>query len=146
MPRRQPRKCEPKVGGPSLDRSTELCLTYGHSFGVGELEDPRDWAIAWQRFGGAILRNYIKAFPGSRPAALYLLGELPSFGCHPKKILRHLVRIGDRSMDTSLHRRREELELLTERGIVSLDEARAGEARLATTHPERCEGWAPLSE
>jgi len=39
-------------------------------------EDRGAYAILWKRYGAEILREWIEDFPGTRPMALYLLGEI----------------------------------------------------------------------
>jgi hypothetical protein len=135
MPRRQPRKCVEKIGGPALTLPTQLCLCYGHSFDVGELEKPQDWAIAWGRFKGRIMAEYVAAYPGSRPAACYLLGEIAPYRPHPTEILRHPVKVGGRSLDTALHGWQEECDHLVALGLLTDREIDEANARLDSPEP-----------
>ena len=42
-----------------------------------ELRTVEDWQRLWHRWGSVILPKALKAFPGTRPFAMYVVGEIP---------------------------------------------------------------------
>jgi hypothetical protein len=65
-------------GGDFLDHQTEHALLFGlgskHNVVIRELSM---WAREWGVWRDRILPKFIAAFPGRRPAAAYIVGELP---------------------------------------------------------------------
>lgn len=63
---------------PFLDYQTEHALLFGlgsrHSVVIREL---CMWAQEWSQWRDVIVPKFIAAFPGKRPAAAYITGELP---------------------------------------------------------------------
>ncbi len=106
----------------------------GEALGVADMKTRRDFAVAWQQYGGDVLRAWVKAFPGSRPLGGYIAGRFPWWpGENPHKAL---VRKGSLPVvpdyvDLSLHRGWEEFETLLEAGVIDKSEARAAEQRLS---------------
>lgn len=129
MPRRTVNRCARRADGQAIDETTELLLTHGHCFGVAAWEQPlqarSELARLWNRWGDLLTARWIQAYPGSRPMALYLLGELPApTWRHELPALRHPVRVGGELAiaDRAWHGRRVELEHLDELGILADDE------------------------
>lgn len=62
-----------------LNWMLEEALLLGESF-IGpapELDTVDDWRRAWERWGGIILPKSLEHRPGTRPFALYAIGEIP---------------------------------------------------------------------
>ena len=59
-----------------LSPHLEACLVRWVGFAGPEpsLRTRQDWAEAWRRWGGTVLSKWVRAFPGTRPAAMYAAG------------------------------------------------------------------------
>lgn len=62
-----------------LDEDLRHCLEEWQScFGIDpSLKSRADWAEAWARWSGVILPEFLKRYPGCRPAAMYAAGLVP---------------------------------------------------------------------
>lgn len=142
MPRRTVTKCRRRHAGDRLDKTDEVCLVWGHCFGVREWERPlqsrANLARLWSRWGAEITRRWVEAFPGSRPAACYLLGLIgPPAWKHEFPACRHPVVIEGEVVieDMGWHCREIELDHLVDLGLVDDDEYRAAVERLDGPDP-----------
>jgi hypothetical protein len=153
MPRRAVTKCSRRHAGERPGQTEELCLVWGHCFGVADWERPlesrAEFSRLWGRWGAEITRRWSKAYPGSRPVGSYLAGEIePPAWRHELPALRHPVRIGEELAieDRAWHCREIELDHLVGLGIVDDDEYEAALERLAGSEPtagRRYEALAP---
>jgi len=65
-------------GGDFLDYQTEYALLFGlGSSGNVVIRELPVWAREWAMYRDRLLPKFIAAFPGKRPAAAYITGELP---------------------------------------------------------------------
>jgi hypothetical protein len=127
MPRRNVNKCPRRGNGKTLDVTDELNLCDGHAFGPWDFHSRDEFATPWRRWGKEITRRWIEGFPGSRPMAAYILGEItPPTWKHKLPGLRHPMRpisgVEVRIADTGWHKTVEELEHLDRLGLVDDDE------------------------
>lgn len=90
-------------GGPALEYELEHCLLFGKGSG-GQLviRHLELFEREWKRWREVILPKCAAAFPGRRPAAAYITGELPMRPVqidmpltHPLRDIRSLYVIGD---------------------------------------------------
>jgi hypothetical protein len=89
-------------GGPKLTYELEHCLLFGKgSAGQLVIRHQDLFSREWRTFKKVILPKFIECFPGRRPAAMYITGELPMRPlriemplCHPLRDLRSLYVIG----------------------------------------------------
>ena len=142
MPRRSVQKCTRRFNGETIATSDELCLVWGHCFGVDDWEEllrsRAEFARLWTRWRTDLLDRWIEAFPGSRPAACYVIGEIPPPPWrHEIPALRHPVRIGGETVieDRAGLCRAAELDHLVELGVVDAAEEAEAIARLAGPRP-----------
>jgi hypothetical protein len=139
MPRRTVSRCSPKslgATGPKITTDIEWNLIAGDCFGFLDLHTREEFAEPWKRWGAEITKRWIEAFPGSRPAACYILGEIPApTWTHPTPGLRHPLRSTIKGVtlawDTAGHKQEPELDHLLDLGLVSDEELEAAEKRLA---------------
>lgn len=136
MPRRTAPTCRLRSPDDRIDVTVELNLVTGHCFQFADLTTRAAFAAAWDDWGDLILPRYVAQFPGSRPFALYVLGEIkPPNVVNPDPMFRHPFRSIDggtvRMADTTWHRRRAELEHLDSIGLIDDDEWERAVARLA---------------
>jgi hypothetical protein len=136
MPRRNAPTCRLRSPDDRIDATVEINLTRGDCFGIGDLTSRSAFAAAWDDWGDELLPRYVAQFPGSRPMAAYILGEIePPTWTNPIPLCRHPFRSIDggtvRLADTSWHRGRAELEHLDALGLIDDDEWEAAVARLA---------------
>jgi hypothetical protein len=142
MPRRTVTKCSRRHAGEKLDVLHERNLTHGEVWGVRawQFTTRAEFAAAWGRWGDVILPRWIEHCPGSRPAAMYVLGlirppkwihELPGLRRPFRQIEGATVRIPD----LGWHRFVPELENLYHLGIVGDDEYELAVERLDGPQP-----------
>ncbi len=63
-----------------LDHEMEECLVYGYPLVLDTLASLRtidEWRAAWSRWRDTVLPKVLEHRPGTRPAAMYVLGEIP---------------------------------------------------------------------
>lgn len=144
MPRRNVTRCPRRGSSATIDYIEEVVLTHGHAWGVAAWEEllrsRHAFARAWGRWRDELTARWIAAYPGSRPMAAYVTGEIPAPDlAHELPALRHpvilegTVVIADRG---HWHRQVAELEYLD--GLGLLDD---GEYALAV---ERLDGPDPV--
>ncbi len=89
--------------GPALEYELEHCLLFGKGSG-GQLviRHLELFEREWRRWREVILPKFVTAFPGRRPAAAYITGEVPLRPvqiempqCNPIRDSRSLYVIGD---------------------------------------------------
>lgn len=142
MPRRAVQKCTRRHVGDTIDTTDELCLIWGHCFQVADWERPlesrAEFSRLWGRWGDEITRRWIAAYPGSRPAGLYVLGLIqPPDWRHECPACRHPISLEGEVVveDRAWHGRDPELEHLYEIGLVDADEYEAAVERLDGPEP-----------
>lgn len=142
MPRRTVQKCGRRHAGATLSTTDELCLTIGHAFGVRDWEEPLQsqagFRRLWSQWGTEITTRWIEAYPGSRPAGAYAVGEIePPAWQHEVDALRHPVAIAGTIVidDAAWHCREIELDHLVGLGLVGDAEYEAAIQRLAEAEP-----------
>jgi len=141
--RRVVSRCARRGAPDRIEQVDELVLTVGHAFGVATWEEPLNTHAAllrlWNRWRDEITPRWIEAYPGSRPMAGYLVGEIePPAWRHELPALRHPIRIGDRGVviaDRAWHMREEELAHLVDIGVVDADERDLAIERLESAQP-----------
>jgi hypothetical protein len=113
MPLRAAPKCSRRsCRREHLEQTVELCLIWGHCFGFADLRTRAEFAKPWATFGPEIIRRWIAAYPGSRPMATYVLGEIePWSWTHPLLSARERAAAIERlaSSDARSHTRYNEL-------------------------------------
>jgi hypothetical protein len=136
MPRKILTKCSRRgSAGDTLDEQVESNLTCGHCFGHWDLRSRVEFARPWTIHGEEIVRRWRAAYPGSRPMAMYVLGEIePPTWKHEWPALRHPLRAIEgctvEIADTGWHKTPAELEHLAALGLIDRKERRAAERRL----------------
>jgi hypothetical protein len=136
MPRKILTKCSRRGStDDTLDDVVEMNLTGGDCFGHWDLRTRVEFARPWQTWGEEILRRWRAAFPGSRPFAMYVLGEIPpATWVNDWPALRHPLRSIEgctvQIADCGWHRTAHELEHLDALGLIDRKEWRAAERRL----------------
>jgi hypothetical protein len=136
MPRRNAPRCGRRtVAANSLDQLVEHNLCHGDCFGFADLTTRAEFARPWAMFGEEITARWIEAFPGSRPMAAYILGEIePPPWAHDLPALRHPLRpirgVEIVMPDTAWHRRLPEVEHLAALGLLDDQEHEAAIERL----------------
>lgn len=84
MPRRVVTKCAKRhTLADQLDHAVECNLVWGECFGPWDLHTRAEFARPWATWGDEITRRWKAAFPGSRPMACYLLGEIAAPAWQP---------------------------------------------------------------
>lgn len=137
MPRRTVTRCTRRtVAADQLDALVEWNLTAGECFGAFDLESRGEFARPWAVWADEITRRWSEAFPGSRPMAVYILGELPAPSwCHRLPGLRRPLRpirgVDIEMLDVGWHRLLPEAEHLADIGAIDGDEYDRALARLA---------------
>ena len=136
MPRAAGPKCRRRrTPVDELDRTVEMNLTHGHCFGPWDLQTRAEFARPWSTWRDEITSRWRAAFPGSRPAAAYLLGEIPPPAWRPGwRPLRTIPGI-DVALPSNWLLQEHELEHLVEIGEVDRAEHRAALERLAGPEP-----------
>jgi hypothetical protein len=132
MPRAPGPKCRRRTTAlDELDRTVEMNLGDGHAFGPWDLHSRADFARPWATWGPEITRRWIAAFPGSRPLAAYLLGEVepPPWrpGWRPMRTIRGIDVV---LPGNGFHKQEAELEHLDAIGLLTATERKAALARL----------------
>ena len=127
MPRRNVQKCVRRnTPADRLDHTVEINLVSGECFGPWDLPDRTAFARPWATWGDEITRRWIEGFPGSRPMAAYLLGEIaaPVWKPGPPLHWRPLRRIEgvDVVMPGNWHKQYAELLHLDGLGLIDDDE------------------------
>lgn len=136
MPRRSVTRCERRsVSADQLDALVERNLAYGDAFGAFDLESRAEFARPWARWGEEITRRWVDAFPGSRPMAAYMLGEItPPTWMHElpalRKPLRAIRELDIELLDIGWHLFLPEAEHLADIGVVDDEEWDRAVARL----------------
>lgn len=137
MPRAKRRIARATVGqGRSLTAPAEweLSIFGGLAIPGAGFDSQRDFDTGWQEYRETILPAWIRAMPGSRPFGCYVCGEIP---LPPLVVDPYPHDTGRRIGNTAYHDARcygigdvDELEYLVARGIVGVDEERAGRQRI----------------
>lgn len=141
MPRRTVQRCiRRSVAAGQLDQTIEMNLLHGECFGCFDLDHRIDFVRPWATWRDELTARWIEAFPGSRPMAAYLLGEIaPPVWQHKLPALRRPLRaitgIDVSMADVGWHRWTPELEHLVEIGVVDDDEHDRALVRLASPDP-----------
>ena len=136
MPSRKAPRCGRTRGLPDrIDELVEMNLTYGDAFGLDDQRRLVDFTRPWSRWRAEITARWVEAFPGSRPLAAYIVGEItPPSWQHELPALRRPFRPiegGTVTMpDTGWHQGQAELDHLDELGLVDADEHDRALARL----------------
>lgn len=153
MPRRTVTKCSRRHAGERPGQTEELCLVWGHCFGVADWERPlasrAEFSRLWSRWGDELTRRWSQAYPGSRPLGLYLVGRIePPAWRHEWPALRHSVVLGGEIVieDRTWHGREPELDHLVELGLVDDEEHEAALERLASPEPTTGRRYQALAE
>jgi hypothetical protein len=128
------------VAAGQLDAAIECNLLYGECFGAFDIEHRTEFARPWLAWRDELTARWVEAFPGSRPMAAYLLGEItPPVWQHPlpafRKPMRPITGINVSISDTGWHRGLPELDHLVEIGLVDDDEHALAVERLASLDP-----------
>lgn len=137
MPRKILTKCHRRGSiDDRLDELVEMNLTAGDCFGHWDLGSLQEFTRPWARWGDEISRRWRAAFPGSRPMAAYIVGEIEAARwVHEWPALRHPLRVIEgcsvRIADTGWHRTEHELEHLDAMGLIDAKERREARRRLA---------------
>lgn len=143
MPRRTAPRCRRRTAAGTLDYTDELVLLHGHAFGVRSWEEllrsRHAFARAWGAWREELTARWRAAYPGSRPMAAYVTGEIPAPDlAHELPALRHpvilegTVVIADRG---HWHQYAAELEYLDGLGLVDDDEYALAVERLDGPDP-----------
>jgi len=145
MPRKILSKCLRRgSAGDTLDELVEINLTCGECFGHWDLKTRAEFARPWSIWGDEITKRWRAAFPGSRPMAAYILGEIePATWEHEWPALRHPLRAIEgcsvEIADCGWRKTEHELAHLRRLRLVDAAELRAAERRLAEV------GWSDYS-
>jgi hypothetical protein len=151
MPRRTAPRCPVRGSADdTLDDIVEVNLTGGDCFGHWDLRSRVAFARPWAIWGDEITRRWRAAFPGSRPMAAYILGEIePPTWTHSIAALRHPLRAIEGSSieiaDTGWHKTAHELEHLLALGQIDIAERRAATRRLADADWSCCGRYHAIS-
>lgn len=138
MPRKILSKCLRRgSAGETLNSTVEMNLTCGECFGHWDLRTRAEFARPWSIWGDEITERWRTAFPGSRPFALYILGEIePATWEHEWPALRHPLRkiegCSVEIADCGWQKTEHELRNLRRLGLVDAAELRAAKRRLAS--------------
>ena len=145
MPRKILSKCLRRGNaGDTLDDLVEINMTCGECFGHWDLKTRAEFARPWAIWGDEITKRWRAAFPGSRPMAAYILGEIePATWKHEWPALRHPLRpiegCSVEIADCGWRKTEHELAHLRRLRLVDAAEVRAAERRLAEV------GWSDYS-
>lgn len=151
MPRRSVTRCERRaVAADQLDALVEWNLTRGDGFGAFDLESRAEFARPWAVWGDEITRRWSEAFPGSRPMAAYILGQItPPTWMHElpalRKPLRAIRGLDIELLDIGWHRFLPEAEHLADIGIIDEEEWDRAIARLESADPIDHRRYRPLA-
>lgn len=137
MPRRVAPRCPVRgTTAEKLDALVEMNLTTGEAFGHWDLRALAEFARPWATFGDEITRRWRAAFPGSRPFAMYVLGEIPPptwrhdwLGL--RRPLRRIEGCGVVIPDCGFHMGEAEFEHLVALGLIDRDEREEALDRLS---------------
>ena len=142
MPRRTITKCSRRGRAHSIEMPVEFHLCHGHVFGcsIWEIATYREFAQHWQSWRDEITRRWVEGYPGSRPMAAYLCGEIEPPGWRRElPALRSPVRTLEgcsvRIEDMGWHRWIPEFEHLDRLGLLTAAERRAALARIRGRDP-----------
>jgi hypothetical protein len=119
-----------------LDELVEMNLTTGDAFHHWDLRTLAEFARPWSVWGPEITERWVAAFPGSRPMAAYILGEItpPTWRHECPGLRRPLRRIEGCTVsipDTGWHKTDHELAHLDALGLIDRHERRAALKRLS---------------
>jgi hypothetical protein len=137
MPRRPGPKCSRRSAGRDhIDQTVELNLVWGDCFGHWDIRTRAEFVRHWLRWGEAITRRWVAAYPGSRPMAAYIVGEIaPPAWVSPPPCRPTPLRLIDGCTvvipDITFHRGEPELEHLDRLGLIEDDEHELALERLA---------------
>ncbi len=135
MPRRTAPKCQRRSASsgenhPLFDQHME-CLRTGNPIcriiGGEPLDDPREFRLLWAEYGEEIMEDWREFYPGSRPMACYLLGEVRPVPLQLKnRYFRQPLKFGNDVAihDRSWHLTPHEFDYLASVGIVKGAEKR----------------------
>jgi hypothetical protein len=136
MPRRTAPRCPIRgIAEDTLDDMVEFNLCTGEAFDHWNLRTRLEFARPWEVWGDEITARWRAAFPGSRPFAMYVLGEIPpATWVNEWPALRHPLRAIEgctvQIADCRWHKTANELEHLDALGLIDRKEWRAAERRL----------------
>jgi hypothetical protein len=136
MPSRKAPRCGRTRGLPDqIDELVEMNLTYGDAFGLDDLRRLVDFTAPWARWKVEITARWAEAFPGSRPLAAYITGDIaPPSWQHELPALRRPFRAiegGTVAMpDIGWHMTQAELDHLDHLRLIDADEHDRALARL----------------
>jgi hypothetical protein len=136
MPRKILTKCSRRGStDDTLSMTVESNLTTGHCFDHWDIRTIGEFRRPWATWGEEILRRWRAAFPGSRPMACYILGEIPPATWTNdwpalRRSLRPIEGCSVQIADTGWHKSVHELEHLDALGMIDRKEWRAAERRL----------------
>lgn len=136
MPRRFVNKCPVRgATADQLEAVAEMNLTDGECFGCFDFDTHLEFSRPWSIWREEITRRWIAGFPGSRPMAAYILGEIePPTWLNKWPILRRPLRpirgVDVRIADCGWHKTVHELEHLDRLGLVDNEEWNAAVDRL----------------
>ncbi len=139
MPRRTAQRCPIRTANDEMLREiVEFNLTNGDCFGHWDLRTRAEFARPWAVWGNEITKRWRAGFPGSRPMAAYILGEIPPPAWkNDLPSLRHPLRQIEgceiEIADVAWHKTAIELEHLDSLGLISAKEWREAELRFAET-------------
>lgn len=137
MPRKILSKCARRgSAGDTLDELVEMNLVDGDAFGHWDLRTRIEFARPWATWGDEITRRWRAAFPGSRPMACYVLGEIePATWVNEWPALRRPLRTIEgctvEIADCGWHKTEHELKHLDALGLIDAKERRDAERRFA---------------
>ncbi len=142
MPRRHSPRCSRRGAGATIDLLAELCLLYGHAYGIEAweltLRSRSTFDDLWSRWRDDLTDRWTDAYPGSRPMAAYMSGEIaPPNWQHELAPLRHPVTLAGSVVipDRAWHNREVELEHLAAVGVVDDQEYAAALTRFEDPSP-----------
>jgi len=151
VPRRTVSRCPTRAtgaDGPRITLPIEENLTAGSCWGFADFRTLAEYQTTWHLFGAEITRRWITAFPGSRPLAAYIVGEItPPDWVHPDPVLRHpLHEITGLTVaiDTAFHRNQFEFDHLLDLGLIGDAERQLAEERLDSPGATHFARYRPL--
>lgn len=153
MPRRVVTRCTRRGAADTIGQLDELLLRSGHAFGVATweaaMQSRADYLRLWRRWADEITDRWIDAYPGSRPMAMYVLGELPAPAWrHELPALRQPVVLAGRVVieDRGWHGQDIEVEHLASIGQLDDDEHDRAVERLESDDPLGHRRYRPLAD
>ena len=132
--RKAPRCSRTRSLADEIDKLVEMNLCWGDACGVEDLRRFIDFARPWAKWRAELTARWVEAFPGSRPLAAYITGEIVPPPRHnapdPRRPFRTLEGETVPLPDIGWHQRQEELEHLDELGLIDAHELDRALARL----------------